>query len=187
MRKVPREAFVPSGIARGAYDDCALPIEAGQTISQPYIVALMAEAANLKAEDRVLEIGTGSGYAAAVFSLLVARVYTIERHALLAEMAERRLQALGYNNIEVRAGNGMVGWPEAAPFEAILVAASGTQVPETWKRQLTASGRLIMPLGGKILRAGIDQADADRKRQIQGRELGGCDVRAADQRSRLMA
>ncbi|MET0941058.1 MAG: protein-L-isoaspartate(D-aspartate) O-methyltransferase [Mesorhizobium sp.] len=149
MRKVPREAFVPSGIARGAYDDCALPIEAGQTISQPYIVALMAEAANLKAEDRVLEIGTGSGYAAAVFSLLVARVYTIERHALLAEMAERRLQALGYNNIEVRAGNGMVGWPEAAPFEAILVAASGTQVPETWKRQLTASGRLIMPLGGK--------------------------------------
>ncbi len=148
MRAVPREAFVPANVKRYAYDDSALPIEVGQTISQPYIVALMAEAAELKAGDRVLEVGTGSGYAAAVFSLLADRVYTIERHALLAETAEMRLQALGYGNIEVRTGDGTVGWPDAAPFEAILAAASGTQVPEPWKQQLSSGGRLIMPLGG---------------------------------------
>jgi protein-L-isoaspartate(D-aspartate) O-methyltransferase len=164
MRAVPREAFVPRNVARYAYDDSALPIEVGQTISQPYIVALMAEAAMLKAEDRVLEVGTGSGYAAAVLSLLAARVYTIERHAFLAETAELRFRALGLTNIEVRTGDGTLGWPEAAPFDAILAAASGTQIPDAWKRQLAAGGRLIMPLGGlggvqeliKLTQAGND-------------------------------
>src|SRR5262245_25775141 len=148
MRMVPREAFVPKAITRFAYDDSALPIEAGQTISQPYIVALMAEAARLKAEDCVLEVGTGSGYAAAVLSLLASRVYTIERHALLAETAEQRFRALGYTNIDVRTGDGTPGWSEAASFDAILAAASGTHIPEPWKRQLGPGGRLIMPIGG---------------------------------------
>jgi protein-L-isoaspartate(D-aspartate) O-methyltransferase len=148
MRTVPREAFVPKHVTRYAYDDSALPIEAGQTISQPYIVALMAQAAAPNAEDRVLEIGTGSGYAAAVLSLLAARVYTIERHKLLAETAQARLTAFGYANVEVRTGDGMLGWPEAAPFDAILSAASGPHVPEAWKHQLAIGGRLVMPLGG---------------------------------------
>ncbi len=165
MRTVLREAFVPNNIARYAYDDCALPIEAGQTISQPYIVALMAEAACLNADDRVLEVGTGSGYAAAVYSLLAAKVYTIERHASLAAAAEERFKALGYGNIEVRIGDGTHGWPEAAPFEAILAAASATHIPEPWKQQLATGGRLIMPIGGmtwvqeliKLTRTGDDK------------------------------
>jgi protein-L-isoaspartate(D-aspartate) O-methyltransferase len=147
MGTVPREAFVPRYVSRHSYDDCALPIEVHQTISQPYIVALTAEAAELKATDRVLEIGTGSGYAAAVFAQIAAHVYTIERHALLAETAAARLDALGYRNIDVRTGDGTLGWPEAAPFDAILAAASGIRVPETWKRQLAIGGRLVMPLG----------------------------------------
>ena len=148
MFSVPREAFVPQYLARHAYDDCALPIEAEQTISQPYIVALMAEAAELKAGDRVLEIGTGSGYAAAVLGRIAGQVHTIERHALLAQTAQARLAALGYGNIEVRCGDGMQGWPEAAPFDAILSAASGPGIPEAWKRQLAHGGRLVMPRGG---------------------------------------
>jgi protein-L-isoaspartate(D-aspartate) O-methyltransferase len=147
MGTVPREVFVPLYVSRRAYDDCALPIEAHQTISQPYIVALTAEAAELKATDRILEIGTGSGYAAAVFAQIAAHVYTIERHGLLAETAAARLEALGYGNIDVRTGDGMLGWPEAAPFDAILAAASGTRIPETWKQQLTVGGRLVMPRG----------------------------------------
>lgn len=148
MRMVPREAFVPQYLAHRAYDDCALPIEAEQTISQPYIVALMAEAAELKADDRVLEIGTGSGYAAAVLGRIAGHVHTIERYALLAQSARARLEALGYGNIEVRCGDGMLGWPEAAPFDAILSAASGPGIPEAWKRQLAPGGRLVMPRGG---------------------------------------
>ncbi len=149
MRTVPREAFVAKHLARSAYDDRALPIEAGQTISQPYIVALMAEAAELKSGDRVLEIGTGSGYAAAVLSLIAGHVYSIERHAVLADQARQRLETLGYRNVEVRTGDGMLGWPEAAPFDAILAAASGTRIPETWKEQLAVGGHLVMPRGGK--------------------------------------
>jgi protein-L-isoaspartate(D-aspartate) O-methyltransferase len=144
---VPREEFVDPGFEEFAYEDGPLPIGASQTISQPYIVALMIEAAELKPTDRVLEVGTGSGYAAAVISLIAARVYGIERHATLVEEATRRLQKLGYENIELRVGDGTRGWPEAAPFDAILVAASGPEVPTALKEQLAIGGRLIIPVG----------------------------------------
>jgi len=147
MRKVPREQFVQSGAEEFAYEDCALPIANGQTISQPYIVALMTEAAELRATDTVLEVGTGSGYAAAVASLLVRGVHTIERHAGLVETARKRLALLGYKNVTVHVGDGTQGLPEEGPFDAILVAAGGPFVPETLKRQLAPGGRLIIPIG----------------------------------------
>jgi protein-L-isoaspartate(D-aspartate) O-methyltransferase len=145
--EVPREAFMPAALRHLAYADRALPIECGQTISQPYVVALMVEAAELGQDDLVLEIGAGSGYAAAVMSRVARRVLTIERHEALAESAKRRLAELGYDNIEVRAGDGTLGWPERAPFDAIICAASGPRVPEPWRRQLAIGGRLVMPRG----------------------------------------
>ncbi len=148
MRQLPRELFLDKPMARHAYDDSALPIAAGQTISQPYIVALMAQAAALDPSKRVLEIGTGSGYAAAVLALLSRHVYTVERHALLAGRAAGLLSALDIRNVSVRTGDGTVGWPEEAPFDAILAAASGHDIPPAWKAQLAIGGRLIMPLGG---------------------------------------
>src|SRR3981189_1204126 len=123
MREVPREVFVTEGLEEFAYEDSPLPIEVGQTISQPYIVALMIEAAGVKPGDRVLDVGTGSGYAAAVLAEIAAKVFTIERHKALAETARRLFARLGYRNIEVRHGDGTLGWPEAAPFDAIIVAA----------------------------------------------------------------
>jgi len=147
MRVVPREAFVGDEFVEFAYEDGPLPIEAGQTISQPYIVALMIEAATLQSEDRVLEVGAGSGYAAAVMSRIAKQVYGIERHAVLTDEARRRLLALGYANVELRTGDGSRGWPEQAPFDAILVAASAPVAPEALKEQLTIGGRLIIPLG----------------------------------------
>ena len=147
MREVPREAFVSSELAEFAYDDSPLPIEAGQTISQPYIVALMIAAADMRPGDRVLEIGGGSGYAAAVMSRIVDRVYTIERHEMLSKLAADRLKRLGYDNVEIRTGDGTRGWPEAAPFDAILVAAGGPAVPQALKDQLNIGGRLILPVG----------------------------------------
>ena len=149
MREVPREAFVPENLREFAHDDTPLPISEGQTISQPYIVALMAEAAGIGPLDRVLDVGTGSGYAAAVLSRLAERVYSIERHASLAEAARQRLEALGYTNVEVRVGDGSRGWPEAAPFDAILVAAGAPDVPDALKRQLAIGGRLVIPVGGE--------------------------------------
>jgi protein-L-isoaspartate(D-aspartate) O-methyltransferase len=128
MRRVPREAFVESGFEEFAYEDGALPISEGQTISQPYIVALMIEGAELKPGESVLEVGAGSGYAAAVMSQIADRVYAIERHASLVDAARRRFRKLGYDNIELRAGDGTRGWPEAAPFDAILVSAGGPAV-----------------------------------------------------------
>lgn len=147
MREVPREAFVPADFAEHAYDDRPLPIEAGQTISQPYIVARMIEAAQVHPGEWVLEVGAGSGYAAAVLSRIAARVYAVERHPELVERARRRLVRLGYSNVEIRAGDGTGGWPEAAPFNAILVAAGGPSVPEPLKAQLAIGGRLVMPVG----------------------------------------
>jgi protein-L-isoaspartate(D-aspartate) O-methyltransferase len=147
MRQVPREAFVASGFEEFAYEDSPLPIAEGQTISQPYIVALMIEAAEVKAGDRVLEIGTGSGYAAAVLSRIAAEVYTVERHGALAESAKRRFARLGYRNIEVRHGDGTLGWPEAAPFDAIIVTAGGPEIPESLRNQLKIGGRLVIPIG----------------------------------------
>ena len=147
MRSVPREAFVPESLRFLAYDDGPLPIGEGQTISQPYVVALMIEAAALRPGERALEIGTGSGYAAAVMAEIAAQVFTIERLAGLADTARRRLTELGYANIEVRIGDGTLGLPEAAPFDVILCAAAGPAVPAAWKEQLTEGGRIVMPVG----------------------------------------
>jgi protein-L-isoaspartate(D-aspartate) O-methyltransferase len=147
MREVPREAFVPDGLREFAYEDTPLPIEAGQTISQPYIVALMLEAARIQAGDHVLEVGAGSGYAAAVASRIAGRVHAIERHDALAKLAARRLERLGYDNVQVRTGDGARGWPDAGPFDVILVPAGGPQVPEALKAQLAIGGRLVMPIG----------------------------------------
>ena len=147
MRKVPRERFLPNGQAVWAYDDAPLPIGDGQTISQPYIVAYMTEALVLDGGEKVLEIGTGSGYAAAVLAEIAADVYTIERIDGLAIMARRVLDKLGYQNVHVRHGDGTLGWPEHAPFDAIVVTAGGPDVPDTLKRQLKIGGRLVMPIG----------------------------------------
>jgi protein-L-isoaspartate(D-aspartate) O-methyltransferase len=147
MRLVPREVFVEPGYEEFAYEDSALPIAQQQTISQPYIVALMIEAAHLSKKDRVLEVGSGSGYAAAVLSRIVDHVYAIERHSELTKAAEARFKSLIYDNITVRTGDGTTGWRGAAPFDAILVAAGGPSAPEALKAQLAIGGRLIIPTG----------------------------------------
>jgi protein-L-isoaspartate(D-aspartate) O-methyltransferase len=146
MRSVPREAFVP-GAEELAYEDGPLPIGQGQTISQPYVVALMVEAAPLKPGDRVLEVGAGSGYAAAVMARIAARVFAIERHTRLAEAAARRCADLGYANVEIRAEDGTRGWPEAAPFDAVVVSAGAAELPAALKEQLVVGGRLVIPIG----------------------------------------
>ena len=147
FREVPREAFVSPDYARDAYDDHPLPIEAGQTISQPYIVALMIEAAEVRSGDRVLEVGAGSGYAAAVMSRIAGEVIGIERQHDLVEVAGRRLKRLGYDNVRIVEGDGTRGCPEEAPFDAILAAASGSHVPQPLVSQLAPGGRLVMPIG----------------------------------------
>src|ERR687895_764566 len=147
MRRVPREAFVEEGFEEFAYEDGPLPIGEGQTSSQPYIVALMIEAAAVKSGESVLEVGAGSGYAAAVMSQIADRIYAIERHPSLGEAARMRFEQLGYDNIELRIGDGTKGWPEAAPFDAILVAAGGPEVTQALKEQLAIGGRLGIPVG----------------------------------------
>lgn len=148
MREVPREAFVSETLAARAYDDMPLPIEAGQTISQPYIVALMIEAAGVAPGDHVLEIGAGSGYAAAVIGRIAGSVIAIERHAKLAALAASRMNRLGYGNVTIVEGDGSAGWPEGAPYDAILAAASGSHVPDVIRRQLRPGGGvLVMPVG----------------------------------------
>jgi len=150
MRKVPRHLFVPPKFQPLAYTDSPLPIGYDQTISQPYIVAFMTEALQLKPEDRVLEIGTGSGYQAAVLAEPTREVYSIEIVEPLAKEAAERLLSLGYRNIHVRAGDGYRGWPEAAPFDAIIVTAAPTHVPAPLLDQLREGGRLVLPLGRGI-------------------------------------
>jgi protein-L-isoaspartate(D-aspartate) O-methyltransferase len=145
---VPREAFVAGKYASAAYDDGPLPIEAGQTISQPYIVALMIDAAEIRRGDHVLEIGAGSGYAAAVMSRIADRVVTIERQADLVATARDRLHRLGFRNVQVVHADGTLGCPPQAPFDAILAAASGSHIPAPLVEQLAVGGRLVMPIGG---------------------------------------
>ena len=147
MRKVPRELFLPKNLREFAYEDSPLPIAGEQTISQPHIVAFMAEALMLKGGEKVLEIGAGSGYAAAVLSQIAADVYTVERLGQLADKAAATLADLGYDNVHVLHGDGTKGWPEHAPYDAIVVAAGGPQVPESLKEQLKIGGRLVIPVG----------------------------------------
>lgn len=147
MRAVPRERFVAEGMADFAYQDSPLPIGNGQTISQPYIVAAMIEAAEVRPGDRVLEVGAGSGYAAAVLGHIAGRVFAIERHEALAEEARGRIADLGYADVDVRAGDGTAGLAGEAPFDAILVAAGGPAVPRALKEQLAVGGRLVIPVG----------------------------------------
>jgi protein-L-isoaspartate(D-aspartate) O-methyltransferase len=147
FRTVPRELFIADQLAAYAYDDGPLPIEAGQTISQPYIVALMAAAAEIKPDDRVLEVGAGSGYAAAILGRIAAQVVAIERHPELARLAAERMARLGYTNVAIVEGDGTRGWPEQAPYDAILAAASGNDVPQPLIDQLAPGRRLVMPIG----------------------------------------
>jgi len=148
IERVPREAFVPESFRQKAYDDVALPIGQGQTISQPSVVALMTQALRLDARGKVLEIGTGSGYHAAVMSRLCRRVYTIERSKALLAEAEERFRALRVHNITARNGDGAEGWPAQAPFAGIIVTAASTRPPLPLVEQLGSGGRLIIPMGG---------------------------------------
>ena len=147
MRKVPRHLFVPETMRARSYDDHPLPIGLDQTISQPYIVAFMTQALELEAGHRVLEIGTGSGYQAAVLAELAGKVYTIEILAPLAERARSTLASLGYRNLEVRTGNGYLGWPEHAPYDRIMVTAAPAEVPQALVEQLKVGGLMAIPVG----------------------------------------
>ncbi|HMK52088.1 MAG TPA: protein-L-isoaspartate(D-aspartate) O-methyltransferase [Thermodesulfobacteriota bacterium] len=147
LRKVERDRFVPEEYLNSAYADQPLPIGEGQTISQPYIVALMTELLDLKGDEKVLEIGTGSGYQAAILAELAKEVYTIEIVESLASMANKRLLGLGYKNIKVKVGDGYLGWPEAAPFDAIIVTAAPDHIPKPLIEQLKEGGRMVVPVG----------------------------------------
>jgi protein-L-isoaspartate(D-aspartate) O-methyltransferase len=147
MEKVPRHELVPADVRDHAYEDRPLPIGLGQTISQPYIVAAMSEAVQLEGTERVLEIGTGSGYQAAVLAELCSEVFSIELEAELAERARADLARLGYRNVNVRHGNGYLGWPEQAPFDAIVVTAAPPEIPPLLVEQLAVGGRMVLPVG----------------------------------------
>jgi protein-L-isoaspartate(D-aspartate) O-methyltransferase len=173
FRAVPREAFISDQYAHLAYGDHPLPIEANQTISQPYIVALMIQAARIKPGDKVLEIGAGSGYAAAVISRIAGKVVGIERQHALVEVARERLRRLGYDNVEIVEGDGTKGYPNHAPFDAILAAASGSHVPKALIEQIAPGGSIVMPIGEpgwaqKLVR--VTKADDG---SLQQSDLGG--------------
>lgn len=173
MRTVAREVFVPGWLHEFAYEDSALPIEEGQTISQPYVVALMVEAARVGPTDRVLEVGCGSGYACAILSRVARRVYAIERHQSLADLARRRMQSLGYDNVVIVQGDGSRGWAEEAPFDIIIVSAGGPDVPHSLLEQLAIGGRLVIPVGAEprtqtLLRI-TRRAEHDYERESLGR------------------
>lgn len=170
MRVVPREAFIAPELAAQAYADHPLPIEEGQTISQPYIVAYMTEALELSPTDRVLEIGTGSGYAAAVLGRIATTVYSVERLKRLADSARERLAELGYRNIIIHEGDGTCGWPEHAPYDAIVVAAGAPHLPEPLLEQLALGGRLVIPVG----------ATSNLQMLIRVRRLAENDYRSED-------
>jgi len=148
MRKIPRHIFVQEALWERAYDDHPLPIGEGQTISQPYMVAVMTEALKLKGEEKILEIGTGSGYQTAILAELSEQVFTIERIDLLTKMARRNLDRLGYTNVVFRTGDGTIGWQDQAPFDGILVTAGAPTVPRYLFEQLAENGRMVVPIGG---------------------------------------
>ncbi len=175
MEKIPRHLFVDEGLIDQAYNDSPLPIDRQQTISQPYMVALMSEAMGLTGDERVLEIGTGSGYQTAILAELAERVYSIERIAALAARARKILDALNYYNVAIRVGDGTYGWREEGPYTAIMVTAGAPRIPRLMIEQLAVGGRLVIPVGSrysqallKLTRMSEDPDDLKRE------ELGGC-------------
>jgi protein-L-isoaspartate(D-aspartate) O-methyltransferase len=173
MLEVPREEFVPEALREFAYEDSSLPIESGQTISQPYIVALMIAAVEIRPGDRVLEIGAGSGYAAAVMNRIAGRVYAIERHESLTRCAAERLRRLHFDNVVPRSGDGTKGWPEAAPFDAIVVSAGGPEIPRALKDQLAIGGRLIIPVGDTRENQRLIKLKRTVEEEFEREDLGG--------------
>ncbi len=174
MLKVPRHLFVPPELVDRAYDDCPLPIGKGQTISQPYIVALMTEALEIDENSRVLEIGTGSGYQAAILAEIAKEVYTVERIPELLERARKVIESLGYDNVFFKVGDGTEGWPEYAPYDAIIVTAASPRIPEPLIEQLKVGGRLVIPVGSELTQEllKITKISEDGKTKIES--LGGC-------------
>lgn len=172
MRTIPRHLFLDEALRERAYDDSALPIGEKQTISQPYIVALMTQALALKATDKILEIGTGSGYQTAILAHLAARVYSMERVKSLAVAARERLDRLGYRNVVVRNSDGTYGWGEAAPFDAILVAAGSPSIPPLLVEQLKDGGRLVIPVGDRTRQA--LQLGVKQRGTLRVSDLGEC-------------
>jgi len=173
MLNTPRQEFVPKSYLDAAFDNGPLPIGHGQTISQPYIVALMTDLLELEADDVVLEIGTGSGYQTAVLAQLCKQVYTIEYVPALADAAKARLQRLGYDNIESMTGNGYDGWPEHAPYDGIIVTAAASHIPRPLIDQLKPGGRLVIPIGRPHLYQELTLVDKDEHGDIDVREILG--------------
>lgn len=172
MEKVPRHLFVAEALSQKAYGDHPLPIGEGQTISQPYMVATMVDALDLEGEERVLEIGTGSGYQTAILAELAAHIFTIERIASLGKHARELLESLGYTNVAFRIGDGTIGWREASPFDAILVSAAAPKVPPALTEQLADGGRLAIPLGGSFSQ--ILNKVTRRGEQLETESICGC-------------
>ena len=172
MGRVPRERFIPERMKDCAYDDGPLPIGAGQTISQPYIVALMTEALDLEGGERVLDIGTGSGYAAAVLGCIASEVFSIERVQELADRAARTLAAEGFDNVRVRCGDGTIGWPEHQPFDGIIVAAGAPSVPESLKHQLAVGGHLVIPVGSEHSVQSLERITRLGENEFRTEDLG---------------
>ncbi|MBM4315772.1 MAG: protein-L-isoaspartate(D-aspartate) O-methyltransferase [Deltaproteobacteria bacterium] len=175
MGKIPRHLFIDEGLAEQAYNDNPLPIDSGQTISQPYMVALMSEAMELTGKEKVLEIGAGSGYQTAILAELAERVFSIERIAALAARARKVLESLNYYNVAIRVGDGTYGWREESPFSAIMVAAGAPRIPKLLIEQLAVGGRMVIPVGNrssqvllKLTRLSEDPED------VKQEDLGGC-------------
>lgn len=171
MRRIPRHLFVPEALMPSAYEDRPLPIGRGQTISQPYIVAIMTELLQPDGSGAVLEVGTGSGYQAAVLSLLYRKVYTIEIIPELAESAKARLRDLGFSNVEVHSGDGYAGWPDKAPFDAIMVTAAAGHIPPPLISQLKTKGRMVIPVGSPSMIQHIILVEKDQKGNITTKSL----------------
>jgi protein-L-isoaspartate(D-aspartate) O-methyltransferase len=175
MEKIPRHLFIDEGLIGQAYNDNPLPIGEKQTISQPYIVALMTEALELKGREKVLELGTGSGYQAAILAELADRVFTIERIASLAQKARKLLESLNYYNVVIRVGDGTYGWREESPFDAIAVSAGSPSIPRMLVEQLAIGGRLVIPVGGRYSQSLIKLTRlSENPDDVKKEDLGGC-------------
>ncbi|NPA15098.1 MAG: protein-L-isoaspartate(D-aspartate) O-methyltransferase [Deferribacteres bacterium] len=172
--RVPRHLFVPPELVDRAYDDRPLPIGKGQTISQPYIVALMTEALGIDEDSRVLEIGTGSGYQAAVLAEIAKDVYTVERIPELSERARKIIEGLGYKNVFFKVGDGTCGWPEHAPYDAIIVTAASPRIPKPLIKQLKVGGRLVIPVGNELTQELLRITKITEDGKVDIESLGGC-------------